>query len=180
MLDLKFCNNSELTRSGCILLVASAPARPPVFSTARHGPVAGDENGWCDLLAGRRCLTAACGLGGRATWPGNRSLIRVAARVRPGSSGYLSCAPGSSSTPSTPRSVDTLYHAVEGFTPLCLNCTAQLVLLRPPAMLLSLLEVGLGLLSVFYHIILRLVRFILPDSVQTKNIAGQVCNALNT
>jgi len=47
-------------------------------------------------------------------------------------------------------------------------------LLRPPAMLLSLLEVGLGLLSVFYHIILRLVRFILPDSVQTKNIAGQV------
>ena len=47
-------------------------------------------------------------------------------------------------------------------------------------MLLSLLEVGLGLLSVFYHIILRLVRFILPDSVQTKNIAGQVSNALNT
>ena len=104
MLDI---HNSELTISGCILLVASAPARPPVFSNARHGPVAGDENGWCDLLAGRRCLTAACGLGGRATWPGNRSLIRVAARVRPGSSGYLSCAPGSSSTPSTPRSADT-------------------------------------------------------------------------
>merc|ERR1711936_559651 len=41
-------------------------------------------------------------------------------------------------------------------------------------MLGLIMELGGALLSVFYHIILRLVRFILPDSVQTKNIAGQV------